>query len=111
MFLGSIGIKITKKLLLFTKKTVKNRPLPEYLPRQLLWGECIKSAISHVCCTYAHIFDTESYNARAYIFDAEDKTLRGNGTNMIGLSFTGMGGFNGRKRGGEADSGDICVNK
>ena len=26
--------------------------------------------------------------------------MRENGTNMIGLSFTGMGGFNGRKRGG-----------
>ena len=29
-----------------------------------------------------------------------EKTLRGNGTNMIGLSFTGLGGFNGRKREG-----------
>ena len=34
----------------------------------------------------------------------EEKTLRENGSNMIGLSITGMGGFKREKeRGGEAD--------
>ena len=39
-----------------------------------------------------------------------EKTLRENGSNMIGLSITGMGGFNGRKREGERQTGgDIFV--
>ena len=41
-----------------------------------------------------------------------EQTLRENGSNMIGLSITGMRGFNGRKREGERQTGgDICVNK
>ena len=36
-----------------------------------------------------------------------EKTLRGNGTKMIGLSFTGTRGVNGRKREGERQTAEI----
>ena len=60
--------KNNKKVAVIYEKTVKKPAVARVFARQLTWGACIKSAISHVRCAYAHIFDTESYNARAYIW-------------------------------------------
>ena len=59
--------KNNKKVAVIYKKTVKKPAVARVFARQLPWGAYIKSAISHVCCAYEHIFDVESYNARAYI--------------------------------------------
>ena len=37
--LGSIGIKITKKIAVIYEKMVKNRPLPGYLPASYYVGK------------------------------------------------------------------------
>ena len=47
--------KNNKKVAVIYEKTVKNRPLPGYLPAQLPWGAYNKSAISHVLCVRTHI--------------------------------------------------------
>ena len=60
--------KNNKKVVVIYEKTVKNRPLPGYLPASCHGARTFKSAISHVRCAYAHIFDAESYIARAYIW-------------------------------------------
>ena len=60
--------KNNKKVAIIYEKTVKKLAVARVFARQLPWGAYIKSAISHVCCAYANIFDAESYNnARAYI--------------------------------------------
>ena len=59
--------KNNKKVAVIYEKTVKKPAVARVFARQLPWGAYIKSVISHVCCAYSHIFDAESYNARAYI--------------------------------------------
>ena len=62
--------KNNKKVAVIYEKTVKNRQLPGYLPASCHGGAYIKSAISHVYCAYAHIFDAEAIT-HVHIFDAE----------------------------------------
>ena len=46
--------KNNKKVAVIYEKTVKKPAVARVFARQLPWGAYIKSAISHVCCAYAH---------------------------------------------------------
>ena len=59
--------KNNKKSCCYLRENGKKMAVARVFARQLSWGAYIKSAISHVCCAYSHIFDAESYNSRAYI--------------------------------------------
>ena len=72
--------KNNKKSCCYLRENGKKPAVARVFARQLLWGACIKSAISHVRCAYAHIFDTESYNAR----DAEGFACKRSGGLPLG---------------------------
>ena len=58
--------KNNKKSCCYLRENGKKPAVARAFARQLPWGAYIKSAISHVCCAYTHIFDAESYNSRVY---------------------------------------------
>ena len=66
--------KNNRKSCCYLRENGKKPAVARVFARQFSWSAYSKSAISHVCCAYAHIFDAES--TRTYL---TRKALRANG--------------------------------